>query len=307
MKKCRNFLSKFIAGLCMMCIAPALCAQELNCTVSINTSQIESAYQERFKTLQTDLEEFINHQQWSSKQFTTVEKINCAMAFTINSIPSTDNYTATLTVQSRRPVYNSNYNSPTLNFKDAEVEFSYTEGQTLTYTEYDLSNELVALTAYYVNLILGLDFDSFSPMGGESFFRTAENIVTQMQSSDSKGWKAFDSKKNRHALITDLLAERNADFRKAWYTYHRQGMDAMYQSIDRGRTQIAAACALMQNVKSATPQSVLMTLFIDAKLDELINIYSKAPQSEKTQVYEMLQEIYPSYTNKLSEIKKTAK
>lgn len=291
-------------GLCILCMAPVVVAQELNCTVSINASQIETAYQERFKTLQNDLAEFINNQPWSNAQFTNVEKINCNFALTINSIPSTDKYTATLTVQSRRPVYNSNYSSTTLNWKDGEVEFEYTEGQMLNFNEYNLDNELVAITAYYVYLILGLDFDSFSPKGGEPFLRKAENIVSQMQTAEGKGWKAFDSKKNRHALITDLLAESNADFRQLWYTYHRQGLDAMHQSVDRGRSQIGAACDLIKNVKSASPQTVLLTLFIDAKLDELINIYSKAPQNEKTQVYTRLQEIYPSYTNKLSEIKK---
>lgn len=291
-------------GLCILCMAPVVVAQELNCTVSINASQIETAYQERFKTLQNDLAEFINNQPWSNAQFTNVEKINCNFALTINSIPSTDKYTATLTIQSRRPVYNSNYSSTTLNWKDGEVEFEYTEGQMLNFNEYNLDNELVAITAYYVYLILGLDFDSFSPKGGEPFLRKAENIVSQMQTAEGKGWKAFDSKKNRHALITDLLAESNADFRQLWYTYHRQGLDAMHQSVDRGRSQIGAACDLIKNVKSASPQTVLLTLFIDAKLDELINIYSKAPQNEKTQVYTRLQEVYPSYTNKLSEIKK---
>lgn len=292
-------------GLCILCMAPVVVAQELNCTVSINASQIETAYQERFKTLQNDLTEFINNQPWSNAQFSNVEKISCNFALTINSIPSTDKYTATLTVQSRRPVYNSNYNSTTLNWKDGEVEFEYSEGQMLNFNEYNLDNELVAITAYYVYLILGLDFDSFSPKGGETFLRKAENIVSQMQTAEGKGWKAFDSKRNRHALITDLLAESNADFRQLWYTYHRQGLDAMHQSVDRGRSQISAACDLIKNVKSANPQTVLLTLFIDTKLDELINIYSKAPQNEKTQVYTRLQEVYPSYTNKLSEIKKT--
>jgi hypothetical protein len=282
-------------------------AQELNCTVTINSSQIEAAYQDRFTTLQTDLAEFVNNQAWTDKQFNTVEKIQCTMALVINSMPSTDTYSATLTVQSRRPVYNSNYSTTLLNFKDTEVEFTYTEGQTLTFTEFDLSDNLVAVTAYYVYLILGMDFDSFSPQGGEAYLRKAENIVSQMQTSDTKGWKAFDSRKNRHALITDLLAESNADYRRMWYTYHRLGLDAMAQGVDKGRSQVSAACAMLKNVKSASPQSVLLTMFIDAKLDELLNVYSKAPQTDKTQAYETLQGIYPSYTNKLSEIKKVAR
>jgi hypothetical protein len=301
-----TFKTLTITGLCTLCTAPVVWGQELNCTVSINAQQIEAAYQERFTTLQSDLTEFINQQAWTNKQFAEVEKIQCTMAFVINSIPETDKYSATLTVQSRRPVYNSNYSSTLLNFKDAEVEFNYTEGQTLTFTEYDLSDNLIAVTAYYVYLILGLDFDSFSPQGGEAFLRKAENIVSQMQTADTKGWKAFDSRKNRHAIITDLLAESNADYRQLWYTYHRQGLDAMAQSVDKGRSQVSAACTLLKNVKSASPQSVLLTMFIDAKMDELLNIYSKAPQTDKNQAFETLQGIYPSYTNKLNEIKKAA-
>lgn len=303
----RSFIHFLTIGLCALCAASFAVAQELNCTVSINAEQIEAAYRDRFATLQTDLAEFINHQQWSNAQFAETEKINCTFALTINSMPAADKYTATLTVQSRRPVYNSNYSTPTLNLRDGEVEFEYTEGQMLNFNEYSLDNELVAITAYYVYLILGIDFDSFSPKGGETYLRKAENIVSQMQTSEGKGWKAFDSKKNRHAVITDLLAESHADIRQLWYAYHRQGLDVMHQSMDKGRSQVGAACTMLKNVKSASPQTVLLTLFIDAKLDEIINVYSLAPQTEKTQVYNILQDIYPSYTNKLAEIKKTPK
>lgn len=280
-------------------------AQELEATVTINAQQIEAAYQERFETLQNDLTEFINNRAWSEAQFTNVEKIQCTFAFIINSIPSTDHYQASLTIQSRRPVYNSNYFSPLLNLQDGDVSFEFTEGQTLNFNEFNPSeSELVAVVVYYIYLILGVDFDSFSPKGGEAFLRKAENIVSQMQSSENKGWKAFDSKRNRHAIITDLLTESHADYRQLWYDYHRRGLDAMHQSVDRGRSEVAKACPLLKNVKSTSPQSVLLTLFIDAKLDEIVNIYSKAPQTEKTEMFDLMRDIFPSYTNRLNDIKK---
>lgn len=285
-----------------------LSAQELEANVSINAQQLEAAYRERFETLQTDLTEFINNRAWTETQFAPVEKIGCTFAFIISAMPSSDRYQASLTVQSRRPVYNSNYHSTLLNHKDSEVEFDFTEGQTLNFNEFNpMESELVAVVTYYIYLILGLDFDSFSPKGGEVYLRKAENIVSQMQGSDSKGWKAFDSKRNRHAIITDLLAEPHADYRQLWYDYHRLGLDAMHQSVDKGRSQVNSACQFLQSVKSATPQSILLTLFIDAKIDELINVYSKAPQSEKNETFTFLRDLFPTYTNRLNEIKKVVK
>lgn len=295
--------------LCLcLCVAGNTCAQELDCNVSINAEQLETAYRDRFATLQQDLAELINNQAWTSAQFTNVEKISCTFALTILTMPSADTYTATLTVQSRRPVYYSSYNTSMLNWKDEEITFTYTEGQMLNYNEFNLDNELVAIAAYYVNLILGTDFDSFSPKGGESYLRRAENIVTQMQNSENPGWKAFDKPRNRHALITALLSESEGGvYRALWYDYHRQGLDVMFQNMDKGRAQVTAACMRLEEVRSANAQTPLLAMFVAAKLDEWLDIYSEAPMTEKQEVFKALQEVYPSYTNRLSEIKKEYK
>ena len=167
-------------------------AQELNATVTINTQQIDASLRPRFETLKQSLEEFINGQQWTGAQFSNVEKITCTFALTINEVVQSDVYKVSITVQARRPVYNATYQTILINWRDDVVTLPYQEGENLTYNEFNLDNELIATIAYYVYLVLGLDFDSFSSMGGEQYLRKCESIVSQMQSSDSNGWKAFD-------------------------------------------------------------------------------------------------------------------
>ncbi len=301
---CRRLLCAVCLGILSMPSAPA---QELEAKVTFNVQQLETAYRDRFETLQNDLSELINNQQWTTLQFANQEKIACTFAFVISSMPADDTYKATLTVQASRPVYYSTYNTSTLNWKDNQLTFTYTEGQMLNYNAYQLDNELIAVSAYYVYLILGLDFDSFSPRGGEAYFQTCSNIVAMMQSSDGPGWKAFDSDNNRHALITALLAESQSPFRDFWYTYHRLGLDAMYQSMDKGRNQITSALPVLKQIRSVDAKTPLLSLFINSKLDELVNIWSEAPMSEKNAVYEQLRDCYPTYSSQLSAIKKEYK
>lgn len=292
-----------IIGMSQICVF----SQELDATVTINAMQIEASYRDRLNTMQQDLQEFINGYQWTQKQFSPVEKIKCSFAFNISDMPSTDNYEASLTIQSRRPVYYSNYNTSTFNWKDDNISFAYTEGQTFTFNEFNLEDDLIAIIAYYAYMIIGTDFDSFSPYGGEAYFKTADGIVSQMQASSNSGWKAFANKKNRHALITALLDENQKQYREIWYTYHRLGLDQMYQSVDKGRAQVTAALKELASVRKADPQTPLLNLFISSKLDEIINIYSKASQDEKKSIYAQLNEVYPTYSNKLQEITKTSK
>ena len=282
-------------------------AQELAATVTINAQQIEASYRDRFTTLATDLQEFVNAQQWTSHQYTTQERIECTFALTINEMSSADNYKASLTIQARRPVYYASYQTTTFNWKDDNISFTYTEGQTFTWNEFSLDNELIATLAYYIYLVLAADYDSFQQNGGEPFLRKCESIVSQMQSSESKGWKAFDDKKNRHAIISALLDNTQSDFRTMWYNYHRLGLDAMYQSMDKGRAQVSQALPLLSNVRKANAQTPLLSIFISAKLDELLNIYSEAPMKEKQEIYNTLQNLFPTYSNRLSIIKQAYK
>lgn len=291
-----------------MCIgwmlsASSVLAQELNATVTVNAQQIEASARERFSSLKETLEEFINGQQWTGTQFSPNERIVCTFAITVNEVAATDVYNVSLTVQARRPVFNASYQSTLLNWRDDSVVFPYQEGQNLTYNEFSLDNELIATLAYYCYLVIGLDFDSFSPLGGEPYLRKCESIVSQMQSSDNRGWKAFDAKTNRHALITAMLEQAQQPYRQLWYTYHRQGLDQMAQSVDKGRAQVSSALPNLKEVRSADAMTPLLSLFIAAKQDELCNIYSEAPMTEKKQIHELLTDLFPTYSRQLASIK----
>jgi hypothetical protein len=282
-------------------------AQEFNCKVRINSDQIEGTYKQKFQTLETALNEFVNTRRWSEAKFSNVEKIDCTMQFVIKSEASTDRYTAELTVQARRPVFNSAYTTSTLNFKDNDVEFSYIENEPIVYTENTIESNLTAIVSYYLYMILGMDFDSFAPEGGTAYFRQAENIVTLCQTINEKGWKAFDSNKNRHALVSGILEEKMKPFRAMWYDYHRRGLDDMAQNVEKGRTVVTKSLDNLTALQQANSLSVLLSVFIDTKLDELVNIYSKANQSEKESVYKLLTGIYPAYSQRLEAIRKASK
>ena len=282
-------------------------SQELNCTVKINAEQIEGTYKQMFSTLENALNEFINTQKWSQAKFNNVEKIDCTFNFVIKSIPQQDRYSGELTVQARRPVYNAAYTTSVFNFKDNEIQFGYVENEPIVYNEYNIESNLVAIVSYYIYMILGVDFDSFSYKGGEPFFKQAANIVTMCQATSEVGWRAFESNRNRHALVTAFTDEATSSFHKLWYDYHRKGLDVMAQSMDKGRSVVSSTFDILQEVKSANSTSVLLSVFIDTKLDELINIYSKAPMNEKQEIYKKLTGLYPGHTSRLQDIKKEFK
>lgn len=304
----RRLLTLAICG-CALWVANshAVQAQEFNAQVSINTQQIDASLRPRFETLKESLEEFINGQQWSPAQFALNERIQCTFAITVNEAASSDIYNVSLTVQARRPVYNATYMSTLFNWRDDAVVLPYQEGQNLTYNEFNLDNEFIATVAYYCYLLLGLDFDSFSPQGGEQYLRKCESIVSQMQSSDSKGWKAFDSKTNRHALISALLEQNQQPYRQLWYSYHREGLDQMAQSVDKGRSFVTNGLPNLKEVRSADAMTPLLSLFITAKQDELCNIYSEAPMTEKRSIHDLLTDLFPTYSRQLDVIKEEYK
>lgn len=299
---------KKIFAACMVFLSgEILSAQEFNCKVKINADQIEGTYKQKFSTLETDLSEFINNRKWSETKFSNVEKIDCTLQFTIKSISSQDRYVAELTVQSRRPVFNAAYTTSTFNFKDNEIEFNYLENEPIVYTDHTIESNLVAIVSYYMYMILGMDFDSFSPEGGTPFFRQAENIVTICQTINEKGWKAFDNNKNRHALVTGILEEKMKPFRTLWYEYHRKGLDDMAQSAEKGKSVITKSLSYLEQMQNANSMSVLLSVFMDTKSDELINLYSKSNQTEKDNVYKLLTSIYPAYSQRLEGIRKSSK
>ena len=300
MRKLRRLFYLF-----MLCAAP-FCgeAQELNARIQVNGDKIATANKQIFKTLETSLTEFVNNRKWTDATFAINERIDCSMTIIVNELDET-NFKSEIQIQARRPVYNSSYSTTILNFRDKELNFEYTEGEPFDYNSNTLTSNLTATIVFYVYVILGLDFDSFAPQGGTTYLQQAQQIVTMAQAEMGwTGWKAFDSNQNRHAVITALQDNASEAFRNMWYTYHRKGLDEMAANADRGRTTIIEALPALQEVRKARPTSVLLQMFADAKLDEIIAIYSKATHQERQEGYKLLFEIYPAQSTRLDELKK---
>ena len=292
--------------MCFLLLSSFLSAQELNCRVQVNSDKIQGTNKQVFTTLEQAISEYINNRKWSNAQISNNERIECTFLFTVNEVED-NRYKCDLQVQSRRPVYNASYSTAMLNFRDTEFEFNYQEYEPLVYNENTLESNLTAVIDFYVYMILGLDFDSFSPEGGTVFFQKAEKIVAMGQSSMEIGWKAFESNRNRHALMSAFIEPRTALFRQLWYTYHRKGLDEMTVSSDKGRAKITEAINQLKEVRSESSTSVVLPIFSDSKLDEVINIYSKAPQQEKEDIYKILIGIYPTENSRLKAIREESR
>jgi hypothetical protein len=279
-------------------------AQELNMRITVNSEKVQGTNTQIFTTLQSALTEFVNNRKWTDATFSTTEKIDCSMTIIVNEY-SGNTFKTQVQVQARRPVYNSGYSTTTLNFQDSQLDFDYVEFTPLEYTANTLESNLTATVVYYVYLILGMDFDSFSPRGGTPYFQQAQQIVTLAQSQPSwNGWKAFDNQRNRHAVITALLEQQAEGMRDMWYTYHRKGLDEMAANADRGRTTIIESLAALDAYRQTRPSSVLLQMFGDAKLDEIVAIYSKANALEKQAGYKLLFNIYPTAGSRLDALRK---
>lgn len=297
-----NKLKGFLLGLALSCSCAGM-AQELNARITVNGDKIANANKSVFTTLQNALTEFINNRKWTDATFAVNERIDCSMTIIVNEMEESS-FKGEIQVQARRPVYNSSYTTTLLNFRDQQFDFEYMEGEPLEYQENMLTGNLTATVVFYIYIILGLDFDSFSPLGGTAYIQQAQQIVSLAQSQSWSGWKAFDSNRNRHAVATALQDNASEAFRNLWYTYHRKGLDEMAANPDRGRTTIIEALPALQEVKKARPTSVLLQMFSDAKLDEIVLIYLKATTQEKQSGYKLLQEIYPTETTRLEALQK---
>ena len=299
--------SKFIIRLAMLAILLLsnifyAHSQELNCTVEINSSQIEGTDKSVFTTLQESITEYFNTTKWTNAQFSANEKIECRFFMTIKEYDG-EKFTGDIQVQLSRPVYNSNYTTTLLNFKDTKVEFTYQENKPLIFNENAMESNLTAILNFYAYMFLALDFDSFSPNGGQPYYDKAASIVQMAQSSGEVGWKAFEDTKNRSAVLSAYTDGNTKGIRTLIYNYHRKGLDEMATSPDKGRAAITESLNEIKKIYDVAPMSVALSMFKDAKLDELVNVYSKAGSTEKDQVYELLKPIYPTESSRLNQIK----
>jgi hypothetical protein len=296
-------MKKSIASLVFLlfCFSYHVYSQELNCNIAINSDQVQGTNKSVFNTLQKSVSEFVNNRKWTEMSFLTNERIECTMTIIVKSVDG-DNFTAEIQVQSRRPVYNSNYNTTLFNFKDNDFTFTYKEFEPLEWNESTISSNLTAVLAYYAYIIIGYDMDSFSRLGGTPFFQAAENIVNSAQGSNLPGWKAFESSRNRYALVNNLTDEAFKNFRNFFYEYHRLGLDEMSNNPVNARARIAQGIPVLRETNRARPSAVVISTFLDAKSDELINIFSKGTDKEKALVVEILSDVNPTQTQKYEQI-----
>lgn len=279
-------------------------SQELMCNVEINTSLIEGTNKSVFETLQQSISDYFNETKWTNMIFSTNEKIECKFFLTINEYYG-DRMKGDLQVQLSRPVFNSNYTTTLLNFKDSKIEFDYREGEPLIFNENTWTNNLTGILDFYAYLFLALDFDSFSPKGGQIFYDKAATVVQRAQSSGETGWKPFEDNKNRSAVLSAFSDNRNSEIRNLLYQYHRKGLDEMVASPEKGRSIITESLLSLKRINEYSPMSVGLSIFRDSKLDELVSLYSRAPLSEKEKAYQILETIYPTEKIRLDRIKKT--
>lgn len=299
------FLKYIVAFIAVSAIVKTAGAQELNCTVEFNTDQVQGTNKSVFETLSAAVNDYMNTTAFTPLQFAANEKIDCKLFFTIKEYTDDGSFKGDLQVQLSRPVYNSSYTSTLLNFKDSKIDFTYQEGEPLVYSVNNMESQLTAILNFYAYLFIALDCDSFAPAGGDPYWERLKLIVQMAQSSGETGWKAFEDTKNRSAILSAFTEGRTGEgLRKMIYDYHRNGLDQMVVSVDRGRAAVTSSLDALAAVFDAQPMSVALSMFRDAKLDEIINIYSKAPADERTKVYNLLQPIYPTEGNRLERIKK---
>lgn len=277
---------------------------ELNCEVEINAQQVANANKEVFDALKDAISEYMNSTKWTDAHFAINERIQCKLFFAIKEYnDGTNQMKGELTIQSQRPVYNSSYTTTLINFKDTKIDFTYQSGEQLVFSQQEWQSSLTGLLNFYAYLIIAIDCDTFAPNGGDPYYDQAAAVVRMAQSTGESGWKAFEDNKNRSAVLSAYTDKATAPIRTLLYDYHRQGLDQMVVSVDKGRNTITKTLDNLKKIYDVQPMSVALSMFRDAKLDELINVYSKANTSEKQQVYDLLSEIYPTELERLKKIK----
>ncbi|MBE9518961.1 MAG: DUF4835 family protein [Bacteroidetes bacterium] len=296
------------AGLLLLIILFSLNlrSQELRCNVQVVSQQIQGSNKQVFQTLQNAIYEFMNNRVWTNHVYTMEERIECNMMINITEQLSADDFKGTMTIQVSRPVFNTNYNTTTLNFVDNNIRFRYVEFSPL---EFDLTSNISNLTsilAFYAYYILGLDYDTFSLMGGSQYFINAEQIVLNAQNAAERGWKPMDdiAHKNRYWLVKDMIDTDYEPVRVFNYNYHRLGLDVMDEQVVEGRAAITSSLELLQQVyrKKPDPYMYLLRLVFDAKVDEIVNVYTESYPEERNRAYDILSEVDKPNANKYKAI-----
>jgi hypothetical protein len=277
-------------------------SQELNCTVSVIAQQTGNDNNVVFRTLEKQLNEFINNTKWTDQPFGVEERINCSMVINVSNYEN-DSFSATLQVSSSRPVFNSTYSSPVYNYNDRDFNFKYLEFQNLVFNPLQFESNLVSVISFHVFMILGMDADTFTLNGGDEYFAQAQTIANYSQQLNGQGWKLEDGLQSRFALIDNLLSPTFKEIRSTMYTYHREGMDVMAEDTKKGKSTVIDTLSELQKIHRRRPNSYLMRVFFDAKSDELMDILSGGPSVNITEAVDILNKIAPMHSQKWRKIK----
>ena len=297
-----------LIGVFIWCILnTSLQAGELNCSVKIQEPRNLSFDPKIYRTLETTLNEFMNSRVWTDEPVKPHERIKCSIIINITGQSSLTDFASDILVQSERPVYNTNYSTRVFNYNDKDVKFSYQEFQNLDYSDNTYYLNLTSLMAYYAYLIIGFDYETFSPNGGEIYFKKAQTLINNIPANEKSkytGWSQFDGTRNRFVLVDNMLNPRFKLYRTALYEYHRNGLDKMYENTEAALPVMQSSLSLLEKVRNDNPLSLLLVVFFLAKSEELINIYTKAPQTEKAKAVPILSKLDPQNAEKYQAILK---
>jgi hypothetical protein len=294
-------MRRFITVLLLMLFVNQMIAQELNCSVTVNADKIPGSNKQIFKTLENAINEFVNQKRWTNLNYKTQERLNCNLTLTLLEQDNSE-FRGHIQIQSSRPVYNSSYVTPVFNFKDDNISFQYIEFQPLIFNENTFESNLVSVLSYYVNIILGMDADTFAFNGGEQFFTNAQNIVVQAQQSGYKGWNQNDGNNTRFTLIDNILSPTYSLYREMMYVYHLKGLDILSTNQQNAKLQIANAVGMLRTIYNNRPNAFLLRIFMDSKADEIVDIFSDGPQFDSKNLKEDLIRISPLNASKWNEI-----
>lgn len=274
----------------------------MNCNVEVTALEVEGVERRIFESFRMSVFEFMNNTRWTTDVFLPDERIECSILINVTERISNDQFKATISIQSRRPVYKTAYNTAMLNHIDNEFQFRYLEYQPFEYSPTAHTSNLTAVLAYYAYLIIALDYDSYAPNGGTAYFQQAQTIVNNAQNVVEPGWKAFESDRNRFWIIENILSQTFAPLRTAMYNYHIKGLDVMMNDMDGARTEILAALESLKTIHRIKPMSFNIQMFFNAKADELVHIFSKAYPDVKARAVQLLNELDPGHTAKYQKI-----
>jgi len=277
-------------------------AQELKCTVTVNSDQVAQTNQQVFRTLERSLSDFINKTKWTNRVYKEQERISARMFITITKYDN-NRFNADIQIQSSRPVYNTSYETPIFNYKDSQFNFQYQEFEPLAFNENSFDSNLVGVMAYYAYIILGLDADSFALEGGTEYYKKAQNIVTQAQGSNASGWSQATSDRTRFELVDNLLSNTYREFRVAMYNYHRKGIDVLADNNSAGKQVISGSIRLFETLVKRRSNAFVLQTFFDAKSEEIRNIFSDGPKVDVVKLKETLTKVAPSYSSTWNKIK----